>query len=623
MATLFAPAVPAVQPAFVYNDSSKTLEVQFSLSDFNTEGDYSGVLFSLTDPNHAFGWGSNSLIRGSGDDSEKPFNYMAIVKSEVKRKSYYLYFTINLASFASLVTNQYYQMQLYLYKEESQDGVPLQIENGSVYTTLSFPSGIVVSQPSQITLIRPINTPSVVFEYPVANGHLVDLNHFSGYIQDSPNATRVSPEYIDSLSYSLYKKDNNGETLVYTSPKIKNSLGTRFYVDTSNLVLEEANYVLKVEYTTINGYAGKAEVSFDNSLKIPGEEDGENYSLSLIVDRFDEEAGWIKLRFNAQEGKSNSSNEESYNVRLQRSDWDSNYGSWKTIFEDNFSSLPSELYYHKEIVDVLIESPKKYSYRFILTNKSTTNYFFVYDLAPGSENSDLRQTYHTDKSFLLDKDYQLSLDYNLNVSDLKYVVQENLTSTLGGRYPVVQRSGQTYYRQFKLSGTLFFDHIERSPSNVSEPPEDSAEEYRKNRYLWEKENLFACPLYFSDEKKDLYKNIYQKIYKRATEPQVYRGTAAEEKWLRKELLARAQEFLTNTNLKLFKSPIEGNMVVYLSQVSFTPNKTLGREVVDFSCTATEVCEPSWSNMRDYVFDGEKNISYNKVEDFIFLTEQEG
>ena len=41
-------------------------------------------------------------------------------------------------------------------------------------------------------------------------------------------------------------------------------------------------------------------------------------------------------------------------------------------------------------------------------------------------------------------------------------------------------------------------------------------------------------------------------------------------------------FLTNRKPKLFRSREEGNMIVYLSNISFTPNKTLDRQVWDFS-----------------------------------------
>ena len=59
-------------------------------------------------------------------------------------------------------------------------------------------------------------------------------------------------------------------------------------------------------------------------------------------------------------------------------------------------------------------------------------------------------------------------------------------------------------------------------------------------------------------------------------------------------------FLTNGQPKLFKSYEEGNIIVYLSNVSFTPNKTLGRHIYDFSATVTECCEMTQENLKKYI-----------------------
>ena len=61
----------------------------------------------------------------------------------------------------------------------------------------------------------------------------------------------------------------------------------------------------------------------------------------------------------------------------------------------------------------------------------------------------------------------------------------------------------------------------------------------------------------------------------------------------------ALAFLTDRNPKLFRSTTEGSMIVYLSNVSFTPNRQLGRAVYDFSATATEICELNTKNLEKY------------------------
>jgi len=45
------------------------------------------------------------------------------------------------------------------------------------------------------------------------------------------------------------------------------------------------------------------------------------------------------------------------------------------------------------------------------------------------------------------------------------------------------------------------------------------------------------------------------------------------------------DFLYEDNVKLFRSVPEGNILVKLMDISFSPNQTLGRLVYSFSCTA--------------------------------------
>ena len=56
--------------------------------------------------------------------------------------------------------------------------------------------------------------------------------------------------------------------------------------------------------------------------------------------------------------------------------------------------------------------------------------------------------------------------------------------------------------------------------------------------------------------------------------------------------------------KLFRSTPEGNILVRLTDITLTPNTQLGRMIYDFSCTATEIGEPSIENCKLY-----------KVQDF--------
>ena len=62
---------------------------------------------------------------------------------------------------------------------------------------------------------------------------------------------------------------------------------------------------------------------------------------------------------------------------------------------------------------------------------------------------------------------------------------------------------------------------------------------------------------------------------------------------------RVMKFLYEDKVRLFKSPTEGNILVRLMDISFTPREELGRMIYDFSATAVEVDEFNAKNLSSY------------------------
>jgi len=59
------------------------------------------------------------------------------------------------------------------------------------------------------------------------------------------------------------------------------------------------------------------------------------------------------------------------------------------------------------------------------------------------------------------------------------------------------------------------------------------------------------------------------------------------------------EWLTNGEIKLFRSPGEGNYLVRLLNTSLTPNDTLGRMLHTFNTTAYEIADLTYDNLLGY------------------------
>lgn len=129
--------------------------------------------------------------------------------------------------------------------------------------------------------------------------------------------------------------------------------------------------------------------------------------------------------------------------------------------------------------------------------------------------------------------------YNQEISSLKSNYIDVITPTLGGAYPFVRRNGAQKYRSFGLNGLIYCDN--------------------------------SMPQSFAAiERSD-----------------TYGAQIALQRAYRDDIL----NFLQDGQVKLFKSMQEGDMFVYISNVSLTPDKVSGRALYSFSCTATEVCDP--------------------------------
>ena len=136
----------------------------------------------------------------------------------------------------------------------------------------------------------------------------------------------------------------------------------------------------------------------------------------------------------------------------------------------------------------------------------------------------------------------LSIGFNLNLSNFKTVIKEAKIETIGSQYPFFVRNGDIKYREFSLSGLICQNMDAMNSLRIGE---------YENRHI--QERMFRDSLH---------------------------------------------ELLLDGKPKLFKSETEGLILVYLSNVSLTPNNVLGRMLYDFSMTATEIGRVDVDNLSE-------------------------
>lgn len=166
--------------------------------------------------------------------------------------------------------------------------------------------------------------------------------------------------------------------------------------------------------------------------------------------------------------------------------------------------------------------------------------------------------------FLWDGEKQLKVCFDPKVSSFKTVKMESKTETIGNKYPFFFRNGKISYKDFPISGLI--------------------------SYWSDDENLFASNdlLVFDDFGKNLDKvrttNLTDLNYHRE-----------------RNFKIKVLNWLNDGQVKLFRSPSEGNFLVRLMNVSLSPNEILGRMLHSFSCNAYEVDSCSYSNLLKYGF----------------------
>lgn len=163
-------------------------------------------------------------------------------------------------------------------------------------------------------------------------------------------------------------------------------------------------------------------------------------------------------------------------------------------------------------------------------------------------------------AYLFDGIKQLRIRFNPKVSNFKTVVQENKKTTMGSQYPFFFRNGYVEYKEFPISGLISYMTDE-------------------NEYFMNRVNDLKMPIDWQDNTDITDENLsYERRFKLGV-----------------------LDWLNNGEIKLFRSPSEGNYIVRLMNVSLTPNDSLSRMIHTFTCQATEVDSFSPDKLSTYGF----------------------
>lgn len=300
-------------------------------------------------------------------------------------------------------------------------------------------------------------------------------------------------------------------------------------------------YSIELTGVTINGL-----MIHSTFLQTIEEGDGVD-SLSVIVPddtvAVEEDKGVIKYKF---EGK--PSTDGRYILRRR----DTKYSNWETL--KNFKVYANQNF--NMFQDYTAESENFYEYVLQRINEEDGRRSAA---MPAKPVPVLREFEY---SYLIGKDgrsLKIALDTSLN--SFKINTNDSIVKTIGSQYPFINRTGNNYYKSFSLSGIISFNLNEDFCSNLELYGQDY---HRYNDYI------------LNSGKELKYSHLHEKKFR----DKVY-------------------EFLYDGMPKLYKSAQEGNILVVLSDINFSPTTNLGRLTYSFNCNITEIGSPSIENLDKY------------------------
>ena len=344
-------------------------------------------------------------------------------------------------------------------------------------------------------------------------------------------------EILKSYNIKMYNEQKElieDSGIIYASPYVDIN---QIYYTLKNSLQNGNQYSLEIEYTTANFYVDV--LTFDFTIEEAGLE-----KLDCQIEAIpDSENGRIGLQI-----KGNTEDIFTDNFTIRRTSSESKFQIWEDVHTATLNGEPLNYLWS----DCTVKSGVWYKYGVQRRNAIGERGIITVIESP--------QMIEFDHIFLNANNTQIKIKFNPQISNFKKTVLESRVDTLGGKYPFISRNGNTEYKQFTLSGliTHFMD---------------------RDKIFTSREELYG------EDIVDLYDGYNSSVRKTPINDSIY------ERDFRDKVI----EFLYANNIKLFRSPTEGNMLIKLMDISLTPEIQLGRHIYSFTCGAYEIAECNTKN----------------------------
>ena len=548
---LYPPIVDSYSPAFIAGENAKC-RVFFSLSSFNSVNDFETVQATVVRQE------SGLSVVNDKEDSNGHYRKTGIILNltpvAVSGKDNLYYVDILNSDLKSVEKGYTGWIPGWIYKIQLRLSMIAYDGSGDDQAAWLNLNGSKFSEWSTVNVTKAIGQETVViynFNFEGVSTeeitYLTELN-FYGYYKNEDSSEllanyRIQTELEDS---GVIQAKNDKDSLQYFSYTFKKD----YQLHTP--------YTITFTYETINKYTNTyvltfvledAGIPFSDAKALTYEEDTALME-DITTPALEQDDGGILIKLHSE-------NEVLYvgSICVRRADSKSNFTEWTDVKIINLKN--QKINDIEPFYDLTIESGifYKYAVQFIDTNgyRSAMN-----------KNTTVSMR-EFEYSFLVGKGgKQLRLTYNNEMNNFKITVGEGKTDTIGGQYAFFSRNGDTYYKAFPITGLISFNM-------------DENHLFTSRAELFG-ENLTKYNNYNKDHEITMYDVIYERFFRDAV-----------------------SKFLYDGEYKLFKSPTEGNLIVRLMDINFSPNKTTNRMIYSFSSNAYEAADPTMENYLKYGF----------------------
>lgn len=560
---LFPPIIQTYLPAIAIKNEEPFITIPYNTSEYNTLSDIKSIQISITRQSNY-----DSLF----DKTKYRRGVYVINNATLTQEDNTL--VINKASLnmSQLSYNEYYKVQLRFSKiacpTNADPGQACLIGEELSQYLLDESNLTQFSEWSTVCLIRFIAPPVITIDstagiiYPSSSAVTLNSSNLTIYgnykkenidAPDNPfpseidNGT-IDKEYLSSYQIKLFTiDDNEPDELIFDSGiiNVNKENPNEFYYEIPYFFNNNDQLILQFTYTTANLYtetlSGTISTSYDTSSWVDQSDIEEVTAIDSVI-------GKVNISFMPQDDQVPVPAGSILTVR--RGNDQDGFKIWDTVWK---KTLTSALSTTLSFDDFTVESGVLYKYEITYTDTSDNSYTIV--------EGPVMTVF--DHAFLTGEGTQLCVKFNPNIGSYKINVGDNITNTLGSKYPFTQRNGDMYYRTFSLSGTI--------------------------AYEMDLQHQFYTRTEMYGDWIDVYGSYFVNHY----------INQQNDKVTQRKFREKVLEYLYNDIPKLFRSTPEGNILVNITDVNLTPNQQTGRLIYDFSCTATEIGEATIENCKLY------------------------